>query len=120
VGRAWIHHDYGEQFGALAAHATADDYAAYRWLQEHVDDPSGNPTWIPGRQADDVVERIADGLLECCELGNGDKRHHRDVVLPQLNLFASQIFLDGRRFNELAELPIGMRDDYYVCVGSRF
>ncbi|HEY8236407.1 MAG TPA: hypothetical protein VIF85_07205 [Gaiellaceae bacterium] len=41
-------------------------------------------------------------------------------MLPQLNLFASQIFLDGRRFNELAELPIGMRDDYYVCVGSRF
>lgn len=120
MGRAWIHHDYGEQFGALGAHATADDYAAYRWLQEHVDDPSGNPTWIPGRQADDVVERIADGLLECCELGNGDKRHHRDVVLPQLNLFASQIFLDGRRFNELADLPIGMRDDYYVCVGSRF
>jgi hypothetical protein len=123
AGRAWIHHDYGDQFkalAALAAHAAADDYAAYRWLQDRLDQPSDKPEWIAGRLAEDAIARIADGLLESCGLGEGDNRHRRNVVLPQLNLFASQIFLDGRRYNELAGLPAGTRDDYYVCVGSRF
>jgi hypothetical protein len=120
AGRTWIHHDYAEQFRALEAHAAAADYTAYRWLQDRLEHPSDTPQWIDGELADDAVARIAGGLLECSGLGKGDNRRHRNVVLPQLNLFASQIFLDGRRYNKLAELPTGTREDYYICVGSRF